>query len=186
MDGPIMLDALKTTGKNIGHQISRAWENLSEGWRELLSRSSNALTHFGQHKDEIKVHGKDGAASAGSPANTGSELAGFPRWSLLAGEVEETAKEIVVRVELPGMDKADCSITIEGNLLRLSGEKRALRETHNSTYHVMERAYGAFERTIPLPRNVAIDQARASFKNGVLTVHLPKQEASEPRSLQLS
>ena len=184
-----MLDALKTTGKNIGHQISRAWENLSEGWRELLSRSSGALTHFGQHKDEIKVHGKDDAASAasdGSPANTGSELAGFPRWSLLAGEVEETAKEIVVRVELPGMDKADCSITIEGNLLRLSGEKRAVRETHNSTYHVMERAYGAFERTIPLPRNVAIEQARASFKNGVLTVHLPKQEASEPRSLQLS
>jgi HSP20 family protein len=183
MDGPIMLDALKTTGKNIGHQISRAWENLSEGWRELLSRSSGALTHFGQHKDEIKVHGKDDAAS---PANIGSELAGFPRWSLLAGEVEETAKEIVVRVELPGMDKADCSITIEGNLLRLSGEKRAVRETHNSTYHVMERAYGAFERTIPLPRNVAIEQARASFKNGVLTVHLPKQEASEPRSLQLS
>lgn len=178
-----MLDALKTTGKNIGHQISRAWENLSEGWRELLSRSSNALTHFGHHKDEIKVQGK---GDAGSPANTGSELAGFPRWSLLAGEVEETAKEIVVRVELPGMDKADCSITIEGNLLRLSGEKRAVRETHNSTYHVMERAYGAFERTIPLPRNVAIDQARASFKNGVLTVHLPKQEASEPRSLQLS
>ena len=175
-----MLDALKTTGKNIGHQISRAWENLSEGWRELLSRSSNALTHFGQHKDEIKVHGKEDAA------NTGSELAGFPRWSLLAGEVEETAKEIVVRVELPGMDKADCSITIEGNLLRLSGEKRAVRETHNSTYHVMERAYGAFERTIPLPRNVAIDEARASFKNGVLTVHLPKQEASAPRSLQLS
>jgi len=175
-----MLDALKTTGKNIGHQISRAWENLSEGWRELLSRSSNALTHFGQHKDEIKVHGKD------EGANTGSELAGFPRWSLLAGEVEETAKEIVVRVELPGMDKADCSITIEGNLLRLSGEKRAVRETHNSTYHVMERAYGAFERTIPLPRNVAIDEARASFKNGVLTVHLPKQEASAPRSLQLS
>ena len=84
------------------------------------------------------------------------------------------------------MDKADCSITIEGNLLRLSGEKRAVRETHNSTYHVMERAYGAFERTIPLPRNVAIEQARASFKNGVLTVHLPKQEVPEPRSLQLS
>lgn len=176
-----MLDALKNTGKNMGHEIRRAWESLSEGWRELLSRSSNALTHFGRHKDEIKVQGTDASQSS-----AGNELAAFPRWSLLAGEVEETAKEIVVRVELPGMDKADCSITIEGNLLRLSGEKRFERETHNSTYHVMERAYGVFERTIPLPRNVAIDQARASFKNGVLTVHLPKQEASAPGSIQLS
>jgi len=155
-----MLNSLKQTGRNIGHEIGRTWENLSEGWRELLSRSSDALTHFARNKDEKQ--GEKGA------------LATFPQWSLLAGEVEETGKEIVVRVELPGMEKDDCSITIEGNILYLSGEKRFARDTDDSTYHVMERAYGAFQRTIPLPRNVDMEKAKASFKNGVLTVRLPK------------
>src|SRR3989338_8567648 len=136
-----MLDSLKQAGRNNGRELGRTWENLSEGWRELLSRSSNALTHFSHiNKNEV-------------PPESGT-LATFPRWSLLAGEVEETDKEIVVRVEVPGMEKEDCCITIEGNLLCLSGEKYFERETHDSTYHIMERAYGTFQRTIPLPRNV--------------------------------
>ncbi|PWB53414.1 MAG: heat-shock protein [Nitrosomonadales bacterium] len=155
-----MLDSLKQAGKNIGREINRAWENLSEGWRELLSRSSDSLTHFSRDKEEEQKER--------------SALATFPRWSLLAGEVEETEKELIVRVEVPGMEKDDCRITIEGNTLYLSGEKRIERETHESTYHVMERAYGSFQRAIPLPGNVDIDKAEASYKNGVLTVRLPK------------
>jgi HSP20 family protein len=166
-----MLDALKQTSKNIGREISRAWDNLSEGWRELLSRGSDSLTLFTRHKDETQ---------------TENALVTFPRWSLLAGELEETDKDVLVRVEVPGMDKDDCRITIEGNLLRLSGEKRFERETHDSTYHVMERAYGAFERTIPLPRNVNIDKAEASVRNGVLTVRLPKEGMDKSRSLKVS
>lgn len=157
----IMLDSLKQAGKTIGREINRAWENLSEGWRELLSRSSDSLTHFSRNKDEEQQE-------------HGGALATFPRWSLLAGEVEETEKELIVRVEVPGMDKDDCRITIEGNMLYLSGEKRFERETHESTYHVMERAYGSFQRAIPLPGNVDIDNAEAGYKNGVLTVRLPK------------
>lgn len=167
-----MLNSLKQTGKNIGHEISRAWESLSEGWHELLSRSSDALTHFTRHKDEAQEEG--------------SALATFPRWSLLAGELEETDKDVRVRLELPGMEKDDCQITIEGNMLHLSGEKRFEREAHDSTYHLMERAYGAFERSIPLPRNVNVEQAEASFKNGVLTVRLPKQGATSSKSIRVS
>jgi len=66
------------------------------------------------------------------------------------------------------MEKEDCRITIEDNMLHLSGEKHFERETSDSTYHVMERAYGAFQRTIPLPRNVDADKAEASYRNGVL------------------
>lgn len=170
-----MLNSLKQTGKNIGREIGRAWENLSEGWRELLSRSSDALTHFGRQKS-----GKD------EEKNEDGALATFPRWSLLAGEVEETPTHIVVRVEIPGMDKEDCRITIEGNVLYLSGEKHLERETHDSTYHVMERAYGAFQRAIPLPRNVNIDKAEARYKNGVLTVRLPKEGSGKAKSIQVS
>jgi HSP20 family protein len=72
------------------------------------------------------------------------------------------------------MDKNDCQITLEGHVLVLRGEKRFERETDDSTYHIMERAYGAFERSIPLTRDVDIDNAQASFKNGVLVIRLPK------------
>lgn len=168
-----MLDSLRQAGKNIGREFSRTWENLSEGWHELLSRSSNALTHFSRNnKSEAQPEG--------------GALATFPRWSLLAGEVEETDKEIVVRVEAPGMEKEDCRITIEGNMLSLSGEKRFERETGDSTYYVMERAYGAFQRTIPLPRNVDAEKAEASYRNGVLTVRLPKVDGANGRNIPVS
>lgn len=167
-----MLNSLKQTGQTLGREINRAWESLSDGWHELLSRSSNALTQFKRNMDEAP--------------DTGGALATFPSWSLLAGELEETAKDIVVRVELPGMDKDDCQIRIEGNVLYLSGEKRFERETDDSTYHVMERAYGAFQRSIALPRNVNIDQAEASFKNGVLTVRLPKEGGDKGKSIAVS
>ena len=167
-----MLNSLKQTGKTIGHEINRAWEGLSEGWHELRSRSSNALTHF--------THPKDAEPKADSALPT------FARWSLLAGELEETSKDVLVRVELPGLEKEDCQICIEGNVLHLSGEKHVERETSDSTYHVMERAYGAFQRSIPLPRNVNIDKAEASFKNGVLTVRLPKEGGASTKSIPVS
>ena len=166
-----MLNALKQAGMDISREISRAWDHLSEGWRELLSRGSDSLTYFSRHRDDKQAEGA---------------MASFPQWSLLAGELEETAKEMVVRVEVPGMDKGDCRISIEGNLLHISGEKQMARESRDSIYHVMERAYGAFERVIPLPRNVNIEEAQASVRNGVLTVRLPKQGGSQSRTLKVS
>lgn len=167
-----MLDSLKQAGKNIGHGLGRKWESLAEGWRELLSRGNEALTHFVRSKDEEQ--------------KTGTGLLALPRWSLLAGEVEETDKEILVHIEVPGMEKEDCRITIENNMLYLSGEKRFERERNESTYHIMERAYGAFQRTIPLPRNVDTDKAEASYKNGVMTVRLPKVEGKKAKTIPLT
>ena len=167
-----MLDSLKQAGRNVGREIGRTWENLSEGWRELLNRSGDALTRFVHSKDEGQIE----IATRGA----------FPRWGLLAGEVEETRREVVVRVELPGMEKEDCHVTIEGNTLFLSGEKRSESETGDSTYHIMERAYGSFQRTIPLPGNVDSDKAVASYKNGVLTVRLPKMAGESAKSIAVS
>jgi HSP20 family protein len=168
-----MLDNLKEAGRNIGRELGRTWENLSEGWRELLSRSSNALTHYSSSTDEALTQ-------------SGSTLATFPRWSLLAGEVEDLEKEVVVRVEVPGMEKDDFTISVEGNTLSLSGEKHYKRESRDSTYYLMERAYGSFQRTIPLPRNVDTDRAQASYKNGVLSIRLPKVESDTSRTIKLS
>lgn len=166
-----MLESLKQTGKNISHELSKAWDSLSDGWRDVLNRSSNALTQFTEGKGEQRQIGDAVGAGGGVPA-------AIPRWGLLAGEVEETEKEVLVRLEVPGMQKEDCKITIEGNVLCLRGEKRFERETGDSTYHVMERAYGSFQRSVLLPGNVDTDKADASYKNGVLTVRLPKTHAN--------
>lgn len=167
-----MLDNLRQSGRRIGQEIGNAWETLADGWKDMFRRSGQALTQFVHGKEE--QHPKD------------SMLAPFPRWSLLAGEVEETDKEIVVRLELPGMEKEDCQITIDGNVLHVSGEKHAERSSHDSSYHVMERAYGSFRRTIALPRNVFADKATARYKNGVMTVHLPKANGDESRSIPVT
>lgn len=155
-----ILTAFKQTGKHMGSDLSEVWQSLSEGWHELLNRSTQALTRFKRPRE---------ARAASDRA-----MAQFPGWSLLAGEIEETDHALVVRIELPGMDKDDCQITLEGQVLVLRGEKRVERETDDSTYHIMERAYGAFERSIPLPHQVDIEHAHASFKNGVLVIRLPK------------
>ena len=167
-----MLDSLKQAGKSIGRELNRTWESLSEGWRELLSRSGNALTHFSRGSDDEQ--------------KGGGEMGKFPRWSLLAGELEETESEVVVRIEVPGVEKEDCRVRIEGNTLFVSGEKRWQRETIDSLYHVMERAYGTFERSISLPRNVDIDRAEASYKNGVLMIRLPKLVAETGKNITIS
>jgi len=168
-----MLDSLKSTGKSIGREITRAWSSVADGWSEMLSRSGAALTHF--------THPKEGKRAESEDVTTA-----FPRWSVLAGEVEESDKDIVVRLEVPGLDKENCEVLIDGNMLRLNGSKQMERETDTSTYHLMERAYGTFQRTIMLPRSVDTERAKASFKNGVLTVRLPKLGADGSRSIKVN
>lgn len=152
-----MLDSLKRMSQDVGRGINRAVENLAEGWRELWTRSSSALTRFRRDRDE--------------PA---APAAGFPVWGLLGAEAFENDREIVVRVEVPGLEPRDCDIVVEGGTLYVRGEKRHEREMSDSRYYLAECACGYFERALPLPDNVDTARAKASYRNGVLTVRLPK------------
>jgi len=149
--------------------LERAWEGLTEGWRELLTRSNGALTRFG-------------AGSA--TANTQSQ--GPARWSLLAAETWETAHSVVIRVEIPGINEDDLTVDIEGNVLRIRGEKHTGLEQEVRRYHLVERAYGHFERRIPIPHGVDVGKAEVSYRSGVLVVILPKTESIPPRPLPLA
>lgn len=149
--------------------IERAWDSLTEGWRELLTRSSGALTHFGN----------GGRGKKESPH-------GFPHWSLLAAETWETAKSVVIRVEIPGMDEGDLDVDVDGNVLRIRGEKRLGATQHGRRYHLMERAYGHFERSIALPHGVNAEKAEVSYRDGVLTAILPKTDTLPPSRLTIS
>ena len=84
------------------------------------------------------------------------------------------------------MNKDDLIIDIHGNALRIRGEKRSGADQQVRQYHLRERAYGDFERRIPLPHGVDVDKAEVSYRDGVVAVILPKTEAVPPRPLPLS
>lgn len=89
-------------------------------------------------------------------------------------DIAETDDAIVVEIELPGMRREDVQILVEGNTLRITGERRATRQYRHQNYHHVERHYGRFTRQLLLPRSVDRAAIHAEFNDGVLTVTLPK------------
>ena len=89
-------------------------------------------------------------------------------------DLSETKENLVVTMEVPGMDPKDIQVALQENLLTIKGEKRQEKEDKDERYHRVERSYGAFTRSVKLP--VAVDGSKvdAGFKNGLLTVTLPK------------
>lgn len=99
-------------------------------------------------------------------------------------DVSETDKELTITAELPGMEEKDVELLLEDGALRLKGEKRA--ESEDKERQFSERYFGHFERRIPLDAEVQADKAQARFKNGVLTVTLPKNPDAQPKSRRIS
>lgn len=89
-------------------------------------------------------------------------------------DVSDSGKEVAVTAELPGMSDADVDVSISDGLLTIRGEKKSDREAEENGVLVRERIYGAVERTVPLPGGVDPDAAKATFRNGVLTIVIPK------------
>lgn len=100
-------------------------------------------------------------------------------------DVSETDKAVVVKAELPGLDAKDVEVSLTGSVLTLRGEKKEEKEQKTKNYHRVERSYGLFERAVQLPCAVKSDQTQATFKNGVLTVELPKSEEARSKSVQI-
>jgi HSP20 family protein len=94
-------------------------------------------------------------------------------------DVSETENEIKICAELPGVAEKDVDVELDEDVLTIRGEKKAAEERKDENYHVMERSYGSFARSIRLPFDIDPAQVRASFENGVLTVTLPKQAARQ-------
>jgi HSP20 family protein len=164
-----MIKPIRKLRSELQRGVSRAWEGLTEGWREVLTRGNGALTHF---------------MRAAKPRK-GDARQDFPQWALLASEVWETAQAVIVRVELPGIRKEDLDISVLRGRLRIHGEKRHLADHQTRHYHLMERAFGRFERSIPLPPNVDAKRAEVSYQDGVVTAILPKTEVTPPTHLSI-
>jgi HSP20 family protein len=96
-------------------------------------------------------------------------------------DVAETDDELQVTADLPGMSEKDVEVSVDDQVLTLRGEKRMDREEKKKNWHVIERAYGSFHRSIPLPSGLDESRIKAQFKNGVLTVRLPKTPEAKSR-----
>ena len=113
------------------------------------------------------------------------------RRGLLEGEwapsvdIAETDNDVVVTAELPGVKQDDVDITITDDVLTLKGEKKEEKEVKEKNYHRIERSYGSFQRSVSLPAGVQADKAKATYKDGVLHITIPKSEEARPKQIKI-
>lgn len=103
-----------------------------------------------------------------------------------AVDVRETDESFVFTAELPGLTKKDVSISLEDNVLTLSGERGFENEESKTEFRRIERSYGRFTRSFTLPREVDNDHVVAKYGDGILTVTVPKAERTKPRKIEIS
>lgn len=113
-----------------------------------------------------------------------NEALGNDNW-LPAVDIRETDEQFVFTAELPGLAKDDVTITIEDKVLTIAGERSFEAKEENDNFHRIERAYGTFSRSFSLPHDVDQEKVAANFKNGLLTVAVPKTEATKPRQIEI-
>jgi HSP20 family protein len=100
-----------------------------------------------------------------------------------AMDLLEQDDQLIVKAELPGMTAEDIDISVQGNVLTLRGEKKEERNEEGKRFHYVERRSGMFHRTLSLPTEVDAENINASYRDGVLTIKLPKSEAAKPRRI---
>ena len=115
-----------------------------------------------------------------APAGNG----GLRRW-LPAMDLVESGDHFVLRADLPGLSEEDVNIEVEDRVLTISGERKAEHEANKDGFHRVERAFGAFSRSLTLPEGIDADAVDASFDRGVLEVRIPKPEERKPRKITI-
>lgn len=162
--------------EDIRHGFSSLKDSMADGWSRLRDSAAGALTRF-RPED-----------SANLPARGEIDDRGWlptHAWAMVGGDLFEDDQRIVVRLEVPGMDKKDFQIEVLGDTLVVRGEKRFQRESTEGRWRTLQCAYGSFHRSVPLPVAVQSDAARASYKDGVLKVELPKATPGRPRTVEI-
>ena len=100
-------------------------------------------------------------------------------------DILERGNEIVLKVDLPGVSQEEIDIRVEENSLTIQGERRLLKETSEENYIQIERPYGTFRRTFNIPRMIRQERIKASYKDGVLTIVLPRRQEPQPRQIMV-
>lgn len=165
-----------STIQQLTEGLNEAWDTLVDGWQRLYRRAAGAITRFSPGE---KARSKE---PGGDVQDIAVRNAG---WGVLAAEVFDDDDTVVVRLEVPGMEKGDFNLQVLDNYLVVRGEKQVEREHTEGHYYVTECAYGKFERAIPLPEDIEGSKARATYSNGVLRIELPKAETGRRRTITI-
>ena len=155
--------------------LGRTWQSLGEGWQKLREGAEHAMTRFRPFARQQDLETWEDQVIRNSSD-----------WGLVAAEVLEDEREITVRLEVPGMEDDNFDLSVIEDFLVVRGEKRVQSDRQEGRFHVMECAYGMFERAIPLPAEVDGSAASARYRRGVLTVSLPKQERALGRRIPVA
>jgi len=103
-----------------------------------------------------------------------------------AVDVYETENELVIKADLPEISEKDLDVRVENNMMTIRGERKFEQQVKEDSYLRMERAYGSFSRSFSLPNTVNTEAINAEYKNGVLTVTLPKRAESKPKQVKIN
>ena len=158
---------------DIKQGVNSLWASATEGWRRLRQSAADSLTPF--------KTGEGASMPARSEVDDDFYLPSLG-WSMLGGNVFEDEQRVVVRLEIPGMEKENFNIEVVDDMLVVRGQKRFERESSEGRYRLLQCAYGSFRREISLPVPVQVDKAEATYRNGVLRIELPKVIAERARS----
>jgi HSP20 family protein len=151
-------------------------DSVADGWQRLRQSAAGALVRF--------KPGEEANMPAKGEVDDDFYLPSHG-WSMLGGDVFEDDTRLVVRLEVPGMEKEEFTVEVAGDALVVRGEKRFEREDTQGRWRVLQCAYGSFRRVVPLPATVLADRAKASYKNGVLKIELPKAAPGKPQTLTI-
>lgn len=164
---------MTTLTEQLKQGADQAWESLSDGWREISSRATGALTRFWPTASQSTEAPAD--KEPDTPP-TGKRL-GMGGWAFLSADMFESADKLTVRIEAPGMRREDFNVALNGEVLSVWGEKRVDREMGHGQWRLVQSAYGNFRRDVVLPVPVQATKTQASYRDGVLRIELPKSEA---------
>jgi HSP20 family protein len=148
----------------------------------------NALAQWNQYREMEAIHRSLGSLFSRSPVpkpEGQEEPLRVADWTPLV-DISEDGKEYLIKAELPDVRKEDVKITMEDGTLTIAGDRKFEKEENGKKYHRVERAYGSFGRSFSLPADASPGKVTADFKDGVLKVHLAKNEKTRPQQVEVS
>jgi HSP20 family protein len=144
----------------------------------------NTLTRWEPFRELEELQNRLSTIVSRAPRQSGREEMTIADWVPTA-DITEDDKEYLIRAELPDLRKEDVKVTVENGVLTISGERKFEKEEKKKKYHRVERAYGRFVRSFTLPDDADANGVKADFKDGMLTVHLPKNEKAKPKQIEV-
>jgi len=150
----------------IKEDFGNTWKRLAEGWRHLSGKAAHALTYFNPTRSD--------------------ETLEDARWGILAADVTEQDDAFLLELEAPGLEKEEIDVSVEDQRLIVTGTKRYENDRKEGAMRITERAFGSFQRVIPLPEKVTAEGAEATYKRGVLSLKVPKVKAPSARKISVT